>query len=160
MNDKEKLHLAGQLMFYMKNDSNAVDFCVRLMELVQVWDDLIDRDKAVSGQQINDAFLTALVEIPLNPFYRENVSALAPVVLSAYLQWKAANAMEAGLEVADLEKSFMLRASVLQVWLFSCFLVGGDEWADKVGPDIMRLYSERFNTYLKEITKCQIPQPV
>lgn len=139
-------------------DPAAVDFCMSLMGLIHAWDDLVDRDKPLEPQVINRAFLTALVDLPLNPFYHRHVQALAPVLINAFLQWRDANTMEQA-EIPtekDLNLAFVLRASVFQVFVFCAFLIGGIELSREIGPDIRRLYVEHLEEYKEEIRQCRM----
>jgi hypothetical protein len=61
MSNEEKLAWFG-------GNTDALNLFHHLVELIHIWDDLIDKDKPVSDEQINKAFLIALVYMPSNPF--------------------------------------------------------------------------------------------
>lgn len=137
-------------------DADAMRFCLQLMDLIHVWDDLIDKDREVDDTTINRAMLTALVDIPLNPFYHRHIQTLAPLMLNAFLQWQDANSMEVSdAPDSDLNMAWMLRASVYQIFAFCAFLTGGMDYALRVGPTIRRMYGETLEQYKQEMRQCQ-----
>ena len=145
--ERLRTHLAPVL-----RDEHAVQFCVQLLELIHVWDDLIDRDHEVDAVTINRTMLTALIDLPLNPFYHRHIQTLAPLLLNASLQWQDANSMEGpDAPESDLNMAWMLRASVYQIFAFCAFLLGGMDYAREVGPTIRRMYGESLQQYREEM---------
>ena len=68
-------------------NKDALNLFFMLVDLVQTWDDLVDKDREVSQQEVNNAFLVALVYIPSNPFYqtiREQITPMWMTVISAF----------------------------------------------------------------------------
>lgn len=148
--EKLQAHLAPVLQ-----DSDAMRFCLQLMDLIHIWDDLIDKDIEPDAETINRAMLTALVDLPLNPFYHKHVQALAPLLVNAFLQWQDANSMEVpGAPDSDLNMAWMLRASVYQIFAFCVFLAGGMDYARQVGPTVRRMYGEKLEQYKEEMRQC------
>jgi hypothetical protein len=86
-----------------------------------------------------------MLELPANEFYRANFAFLHPVMVMVWAQWDAANRMEAKPQTNDLPKTYMLRASLYQLFHACAVLCGGLDWAAEVGPDIYRLYGEELN---------------
>lgn len=130
-------------------DSAGVEFCVRLMELIHVWDDLTDGDPA-ENDDVHRAFTDALTGFDANPFFLAFQSSLRPLITSMILQWHDANALEAEASLSGLRKAYMLRAFVIQVWAYCAFLTGGMEHYRRVGPVIQGLYTEDWDTYIEE----------
>ena len=56
---------------FLLGNQAAVNFNLLFRDILHTWDDLIDRDKPVSGEAIHQAFRAALVLLPANPFYRD-----------------------------------------------------------------------------------------
>lgn len=152
----DKEHKAGfQASFdqWFGQDKNAVAYCSMMVEVVSLWDDLIDGDDR-SEKDINQVFRLLVFDIPMNPFFSAYKHILCPIHLSVYRAWDDANTMERapGPNVnADLEKTFMLRAHLYDLFVMVAYLVGGDEWAETIGPSIRRTYSERLNDYIEEV---------
>lgn len=143
-------NLKKNLEYCLKGDIWAVKLCIDLFEIAQVWDDLIDRDNNVNDDKINEAFIKALVELPSNPFYYEHIVELKTLVMNVILQWLDANVLEKG-SFRDKIMAYMLRAGIYQVFNYCAYLVGGIEWAKKIGPDMRRLYGETLKDFLKEM---------
>lgn len=90
-----------------------------------VYDDLIDRDKSVSDESIHDIFWTLLISMPLNPFFAANQSAIRPVLITAILNWRAANSIEKSQNIEALRISHVLRYSLADLILLCMVLTGG-----------------------------------
>jgi len=129
---------------YLGNDA-AVDLALMIFEVAQVWDDLIDRDHPISDESINRAFRYLIYDIPMNPIMSKE---LTVILLSCYNQWTAANSIEKCGE--DLHKSYMLRASIYQIFQHIAAIVGGLDYGTKVSVDIFNLYGETFESYEEE----------
>lgn len=135
----------------LKNDALATEFCVDLMNIYQVWDDLIDRDKEYTDTDINTVFQTLLISLPKNEFYMRFQSELSPLIMSSILKWYDSNEMEKEKKESDLHMAYMLRAEIYSIFCYVAFLVGGLNHAKKVGISIRRLYSETLPDFLEEI---------
>lgn len=134
---------------FLLGDKAAVAFNLLFVEILHAWDDLIDRDKPVSDEDIHEAFQRALVLLPANPFYRKHFEHLHPLIDVAILNWHAANALEATESHADKEIAFITRSDYLNVFVKSLLLVGGFNYARKVLPDVRRFWhGEGFTKYL------------
>lgn len=141
-----------ELCQYLKN-KEAVAFCMDVVAIAHAWDDLVDKDKDLSTAQINDAFFHAMFGIRMNPFYQKYQAYIEPVMINAILQWQDANTLETG---TDHEKhmAYMLRASILQLFNFCAYLVGGFQYAREVGPAMRNLYEETLESFMEEM-KCR-----
>lgn len=140
---------------WFKEDRNAIEYCRMMVEVVTLWDDLIDGDVRTE-EDINLVFRLLVFDIPMNPFFVAHQHILCPIHLSAYRAWDDSNRMERCLpgpdSNADLEKTFMLRAHLYDLFVMVAYLIGGDKWAKQVGPSIRRAYAERLTTYIEEQT--------
>ena len=141
--------LTDKLARLLKGNFAAVKLCLDLVFIAHVWDDLYDKDRERTGEDISNAFRIALVEIPENPFYIQNLSDLRPLMMNVILQWQDANVLEHGND-HDKHMAYMLRAGIVQVISYCAYLIGGVEYAKEVGPDIRRLYEEGLQDFLKE----------
>jgi hypothetical protein len=138
-------------MKWMRGDKDAVNFIEQFFYVCHLWDDLVDRDKERSVEEINMAFWVLFVSIPENPFYRMHWAELHPVIVAAINDWHVANTLEAKPEGRDI--AYTLRCSIVTIIAHCAYLCGGHDWAREVGPDIRRLgqretlqeYKEGFN---------------
>jgi hypothetical protein len=126
---------------WFKGNQSAMRFCADVLEVSHVWDDIVDGDD-VTPSEGDKAFRKALLEIPANEFYRANFGFLHPVMVLIWAQWDAANKMEAHQLKNDFVKTYMLRASLYQLFHACAVLCGGLDWAAEIGPEVYRLYGE------------------
>jgi hypothetical protein len=130
-------------------DQSAVALCLDLLAVAHTWDDLVDGDKPVPPTEVNTVFKKLLIDIPRNPFYRAFQDQLMPLFQNVFLQWQAANVFEA--EKTDLPKAYMLRAGIYQVFAYVAWLIGGDDHAALVSPQVWRLYGEKLDAFEEEM---------
>jgi len=153
--EEQTMELQQKLAFYLKGDPGAVNFCLLLIYIAHTWDDLIDKDKPVSDEDIHKAFWTSLITLNYNQFFRANIDLLLPVMASAILQWLDANKLE-NMDERAKRLAYVYRASISQILNYCALLVGGLDWATKVGPDMRLLYEESFEDFKKSVKPCQI----
>jgi len=143
-----------ELMLYaFKGDQAAVDYVLMVVRVADVWDNLIDRDKPVSNEEINDAFWKMSVEIPRNAFYRAHIDDLLPVMATGILNWMAANSIERDrTERRAIEIAHVIRYSIADICLLAATLCGGLQWAEHVAAEL-RLRSQRsdLNEYITSL---------
>lgn len=150
MNAKERADW-DKLFTYLyqgREDAKAISF--EILDLVHIWDDLYDQDKDVSPEQVNQAFFSAIYGLQTNPVWQQ--CALGAHMLNVVLRWKDANVLEREKKSDDdLNKAYMLRAGVHDLFLIIAFHFFGMEWAEKVGPVLRRFYAETLDEYLEEM---------
>lgn len=132
----------------MQGNQHAVELCVTLFGIAQVWDDLIDDSAEVKN--INKAFVAALVEIPTNPI-AQMMPELPYHIYNVFLRWRdATNIENNNPAVDDLHKCYMLRAGLYDIFALIAAKLYGDDYAESVGVQIRRFYGETFLEYSKE----------
>lgn len=138
----------------LQGHAQAIAFCSSLHALLHLWDDLIDRDRPVADEDINAAFRCALVDLPLNLFFRQHAPTLAPVIAAGISAWEAANHFEAGADRERWRKAHMLRVHIGAVFVTCAELVGGYEWGRSVAPAIYDLVQgDTLAGYLQEMER-------
>lgn len=143
MTTEDQMVFTAAFTKWFKGNTSAGRFCADVLEVAHVWDDLVDRDvPEVSTAVIDHAFRKLMLEIPANEFYRANFGFLHPVMILIWAQWDASNQMEEKPSGDDLAKTYMLRASLYQLFHACAVLCGGLDWASQIGPEIYRLYGE------------------
>ena len=142
--------LKEKLMRFMKGDEHAVAFCMGMVYVAHLWDDLVDGDRSRTGREISDGFRICLVDIQANPFYRANSSSLLPVIMNSIMRWQDANFLEHGSD-HDKHLAYGHRASFLDLLNFCAMLVGGFSWAEEVGPEMRRMYEEPLESFMEEM---------
>lgn len=135
-------------------DANAADFLFRVIEVAHLWDDMVDRDKPISDDDINRAFITALVTIPRNKFFQAYVGDLTAVMMVAIQNWLAATRVERGaIEALPLEAAFILRSSFVDLLTLVATINGGRKHGAEVAARVRAMaHREGMTGYLENLT--------
>jgi len=137
------------LMEVLQGCEPAVQFCLDLADVSQVWDDLIDEGRS---DAVNQAFIAALVAIPANPFYRAHFEALHPMVAMWCLDYVASLTLEAG-STHDRTIAFAIRDSYAALVQQCALLIGGIGYAASQAARIRRgVHDEPLAEYLGGLT--------
>lgn len=142
------------LGYALQGHANAMAFCTVLFHVLHVWDDLEDRDKPISRDELDRAMYAALVVLPGNPFYQAHFRELNLLLEVAIQNWHAANEMERRGSEQDKHIAFITRSSYCDLAIACARLVGGYEWARRVTPMLRRFWhAEGFEGYLQNLEK-------
>ena len=125
----------------------AIDWLLMLFEAIQVFDDVADGDP-VEREDLNAVIWNTLVGMNQNVFWIANSHSLAPVVATMILKWQASDQAERAGQ-ADA-KSFVWRAGYYDVVLMTVALCHGTQQATEKAQQVMELYGETFEDYMKE----------
>lgn len=74
-------------------DPEALEFLALVLNAIEVWDDIVDKDNRVSVDDIHNVFTQLLVKLPANQFYQKNYAALAGMVIVCTSAWHTSNAI-------------------------------------------------------------------
>ena len=141
---------AGKLEWFGGNQ-DALNMYQALESLSHIWDDLIDRDKPVPAAGINQAFLTCLVYLPANPFYRAIQEQIMPMWLVVVSGYEAANKFEKDKDAHGIEIAHGLRYAAGNIVAYAIHVCVGAEKARELIPDMWKsVFFERFDEYRKE----------
>lgn len=143
-----------QVLRWMKGDKSAADYVELVCNIAHVWDDLIDRDKDVSDEEISKTFFDALIRLPRNNFYRKNFDHLNSVLMNAMSNWQIATKLEREGGGYETSIAFVLRSSYIDLITQAAMLCGGNKWACIVGEEARRItHNETYEGYLKNLEK-------
>ena len=132
-------------------NQDALNMYQAFVDLAHVWDDLVDKDKPVSVEKINQAFLTCLVFLPANPFYRGIQDQILPMWLVVVSAYETANFFETNKDEHGVEIAHGLRYAVGNIIAYAIHVCVGMEKAKEVLPDMWKtIFYERFDDYRKE----------
>lgn len=126
---------------------HAVDWLLMLFQAIQLFDDVADGGE-VKRDDLNAVIWNTLVCMGQNPFYRDNISTLAPLIGAAILKWQASDTVERAGN-ADA-KSFNWRAGYYDLVLMAVQITRGTEFATQNAHIVLSLYGESLDDYLKE----------
>ena len=149
--DKQLPTFKENLNYWLIGNSNAIVFCLDMIKAIHLWDDLIDKDNELKDEEINDVFTFLMVDMPMNPFYVLNQRDIAPMMQNIILKWHTANVFEKEKEVNDVDKAYMLRAELYQLFVLCATLIGGREWGRDMSVSIWRSYIESAKELKKEV---------
>lgn len=139
---------------FLLNNSEAIQFVVRVFRALHVWDDLIDRDKALTDDEINSVFWDLLIVLPTDPFYVRNIALLNSTLVNAIINWHIANRLEREGDEKDKSVAFILRGAYIDILSAAAFVVGGMRWVQEIGPAIRRwAHEETFDEYMVNLSK-------
>jgi hypothetical protein len=140
----------GKLEWFGGNQ-DALNMYRGIVATLHTWDDMVDKDKVLTEKQINDAFLTCLVYLPANPFYRHIQDQILPMWLVVVSGYAAANHFEREKDPHGIEISHSLRYAVGNIVAYAIHVCVGPEEAAKQIPDMWKsVFYERFDEYRKE----------
>lgn len=128
-----------------------------IVDLAQAWDDIIDQDKPYTEHAVNNAFLIALVYLPMNPFYQRIQRDVLPMWLTIVAAYEAANKFEREKDAHGLELAHVLRYTGAQIVAYMIMVCVGAEKAREIIPEMWKTVAdERFGDYLKEHQNVQV----
>jgi hypothetical protein len=125
----------------------AVDWLLMLWGAIQVFDDVADGDD-VKRYDLDAAIWNTLVTMPQNAFYREHGAVLSGALATMILKWQASDQAERD-GCADA-RSYMWRAGFYDVVLLTVQLCNGADFAHQRARQVMQMYGEKMEDYLKE----------
>lgn len=124
---------------FFRGNADALALAMAVVRIADVWDDLVDQDEDVTTKDINEAFVLALCELPRNPFYREHLNELLPLLEIGVLNWLAANKLVDDGGVKQLEVANVIRHGISDLFLHMARLIGGMGWAAEIAPELKLL---------------------
>ena len=138
-------------VIYFKGNEAAVDYIADFLAAWHIWDDLIDKDKPITDESINQAFINAFIKLPRNPFYQANFGILNPLMENAFINWFAANNLEQ--QNQNLRTAYDLRNTYLNIIVTCANIIGGVEWASLVAIDVQKNLNENdsFEEYVTKL---------
>jgi hypothetical protein len=141
---------AGKLEWFGGNQ-DALNVYRMFVDMAHAWDDMVDGDRRVPEQELNNAFLIALVYLPANPFYRSIQDQILPMWLSIVSSYEAANKFEREKDPHGVEIAHTLRYAAGNIIAYAIHVCVGQEEARKHIPEMWKaVVHERFDAYRKE----------
>lgn len=144
--------LLARLRWLCKDNVEAFQFCVMILDMVAIYDDIIDKDNVEhTDLQVHSMMHSALFGLPYNSFYQTNFALLNPIMLNSVANWRMANELEKTKALPDLHIAFIIRSSYSDILRMVAFIVGGDAHSIQAGIELRRyVHAEGMESYLKE----------
>ena len=147
MSEDDKL-----LHWAVKGDPQAFYYLQLMFWVLNVWDDLIDKDKPITDGMINQAFHALMVDIPRNPFYKAHSEFLLPILNSGIADYIAANDFESRSDDDIKRISFVIRNNISAIITQCAYLIGGYKWMAEVTVKVNEyIHNDDFEQYLQEL---------
>jgi hypothetical protein len=143
----------GKLEWFGGNQ-DALNMYKAFINLAHVWDDLIDKDKEVTNEQVHTAFLTCLVYLPANPFYRSIQDQILPMWITVVSAYETANFFEKNKDEHGVEIAHTLRYAAGNIIAYAVHVCVGSEKAKDILPEVWKaIVFERYDDYKSEVLK-------
>ena len=140
----------GKLEWFGGNQ-DALNAYRMFVDLAHLWDDLVDKDKEATEDDINNAFLICLVYLPANPFYRSIQEQVLPMWLTVVSAYQTANKFERDKDPHGIEIAHGLRYAAGNIVAYMIYVCVGPEKAKEFLPDMWKdVFFERYDDYRKE----------
>jgi hypothetical protein len=140
----------GELKWFGGNQ-DALNVFRMFVDLSHLWDDLVDKDKEATEDEINNAFLICLVYLPANPFYRNIQEQILPMWLTVVSAYQTANKFERDKDAHGIEIAHGLRYAAGNIVAYMIYVCVGPEKAKEFLPDMWKdVFFERYDDYRKE----------
>ena len=140
----------GKLEWFGGNQ-DALNVFRMFVDLSHLWDDLVDKDKEATEDEINNAFLICLVYLPANPFYRSIQEQILPMWLTVVSAYQTANKFERDKDMHGIEIAHSLRYAAGNIVAYMVYVCVGPEKAKEFLPDMWKtVFFERYDDYRKE----------
>lgn len=140
----------GKLEWFGGNQ-DALNMYRMLIDLAHTWDDLVDKDRELPTDHINNAFLITLVYMPSNIFYRSIQEQIMPMWLTVVSAYEVANKFEQDKDEHGVEIAHNLRYAVGHIVSYMVQVCVGYEKSKEILPEVWKsIVFERFDEYRKE----------
>ena len=140
----------GKLEWFGGNQ-DALNMYRMLIDLAHTWDDLVDKDRELPADHINNAFLITLVYMPSNIFYRSIQEQIMPMWLTVVSAYEVANKFEQDKDEHGVEIAHNLRYAVGHIVSYMVQVCVGYEKSKEILPEVWKsIVFERFDEYRKE----------
>ena len=144
------MNTEGKLEWFGGNQ-DALNVFRMFVDLSHLWDDLVDKDKEATEDEINNAFLICLVYLPANPFYRSIQEQILPMWLTVVSAYQTANKFERDKDAHGIEIAHGLRYAAGNIVAYMVYVCVGPEKAKEFLPDMWKtVFFERYDEYRKE----------
>lgn len=145
------IHADNGKLEWFGGNQDALNLFRMLVALTHTWDDLVDKDRDVSVDEINNAFMITLVYMPANPFYQKIQAQVLPMWITIFSAYEVANKFEFDKDEHGLEIAHNLRYAAGHVVAYMVEVCVGREKAKEIMPEVWKgVVFERFDDYRKE----------
>ena len=133
------------------SNQQAVACLVMLWDAVELWDDLIDKDKNIDDQDIHRVFTSLMFWLPQNVFFDQNKHYLLPLIMTFINAWHDANELQKSSDMREKQDAWHLKQMGIELIGAFAFLIGGFDHMRNVSIKARNvLRHEPFQEFVKE----------
>jgi hypothetical protein len=130
----------AKLLEWFGGNQSAVEFVLALSTMAELWDDLTDKDKELSPQDIQSAMWAALVTLPNNEFFNTHKNWFMPLIVQAMNSYEDSVELEQG-STNDRAYALTLRIIALQISSMVVLLLRGREAARACSVEMWKYFT-------------------
>lgn len=144
-----------RLEYFLKGDKHALLLCLDMVYVGHLWDDLIDKDRERTNEEISQAFMKAFRGIPDNSFFKKWQHVLQPLLIQTAQAYLDSTNLELGDDDERL-MAFLCRNQCLQFIEHVIYVVGIDQgepdWITEVSIDFWKTFkwAHKLNYFMFE----------
>lgn len=143
MTEYKKDHIALLEEACLSN-ADAMDFLLRIGLVFRVWDDLIDKDRTVSDNSIENVFTDLCFDLSRNVFFRKHREVLESTIFLSYNAWMDANELTKSAAQKERDCAFFIREFCNELVQLCAWLLGGKKHARSISMKVRRFYLEEL----------------
>ncbi len=129
-----------RLLRWMRGNADAADCVVALSTVSELWDDLIDRDRPVSDEEIHKGFVSVLIGLNDNPFWNGFHVKLMPIVIVGTNAWLDANKLQQSGSDNDRMLGFYIRNYCYEIASMAAYCAGGWDWLRSISMEMREFF--------------------
>lgn len=131
----------NKLLDWFSGNKDAVICMVLISDIVELWDDLIDKDKVISDTTINRVFMATLLDLPRNLFWQKYSPAMTPIITMCINAWLDATEAEKSDELWKRRLAFYLRNMAIELVLYIAHITGGWEHMRAISLEVRTFFA-------------------
>jgi len=149
----EWLALRDDMLHIWIQDTHAVNFIKIIGDAAELWDDLIDQDKPILKNDVNNVFVALTTVLPLNPFFDAYKTQLIPIMITGINTWHDATALEKGSD-NDKAIAYVLRDWYVELVMYVVYLARGYDAMRDVSAGARKFFGqhESLQDYMEKLS--------
>lgn len=134
---------------WMKGDADAIDFLLSVFNAAELWDDVVDGDFDKAKDGADRAMLGLLIDLPCNPFFLNNLTALRAGMVIGINAWQDSLLLERRSDAWARTWAYALRDFYMELVPLCAMLVGGYHHMRKISLEAREFFqAETLQEYL------------
>ncbi|WP_018865142.1 hypothetical protein [Thioalkalivibrio sp. ARh3] len=131
-------------------NEDAVRFILDWADACELFDDIVDRDKAIPEEHAVRVLFNVFTELPVNPFFDRFKYQLIPLLVTGINAWLDANTLERGSE-SERVFAYVMRDYYMEFVSFVIYLTRGRDVMRALSMEIREFFThhETLNQYLE-----------